>query len=76
MTTNNKSFREKLSSWLFEEEGELERVMEATQQQAADPNADALTPVEIRWAQEEREEEERIAAVNSTLDSPSVSNAR
>ena len=62
MTTNNKSFREKLSSWLFEEEGELERVMEATQQQAADPNADALTPAEIRWAQEEREEEERIAA--------------
>ena len=62
MTTNKGSFREKLNAWLFEEEGELERTMEAAQQQAAGPDVDELTPAEIRWAQEEREEEERIAA--------------
>ena len=62
MTTNKGSLREKFNAWLFEEEGGLERVMEATQQQAAGPDVDELTPAEIRWAQEEREEEERIAA--------------
>ena len=62
MTTNKVSFREKLSAWLSDEEGALERTMAATQQQAAGPDVDELTPAEIRWAQEEREEEERIAA--------------
>ena len=62
MTTNKASFREKLNAWLSDEEGALERVMEATQQQAAGPDVDELTPAELRWAQEEREEEERIAA--------------
>ena len=60
--TNKGSLRERFNAWLLDEEGELERAMEATQQQAADPDFDQLSPAELRWAQEEREEEERIAA--------------
>ena len=54
-------FRDRLHAWLAEEEGELERTMEAAQQQRAQENEE-YSPAELRWAQEEREEEERIAA--------------
>ena len=51
----------KLSEWLTDEASALEREMEASQERAADEDEAALTPAEIRWAQEEKEEEERIA---------------
>jgi len=54
-------FRDRLHAWLAEEEGELERTMEAAQQQRAQEEEE-YSPAELRWAQEEREEEERIAA--------------
>ena len=60
--TNKGSLRERFNAWLLDEEGELERTMEATQQQSAGPDVGELTPAELRWAQEEREEEARIAA--------------
>ena len=62
MTTNKGNFRERFNAWLFDEEGELERTMSATQQQSAASDVAELTPAEIRWAEEEREEEARIAA--------------
>ena len=52
----------RLQGWLNVEEGALEREMlEAQQQQAAadEPDVDLA---ELRWAREEKEEEERIAA--------------
>ena len=61
MTKNKESLRERLHAWLSDEEGELERVMEEAQEQRAETEEE-YSPAELRWAQEEREEEERIAA--------------
>jgi len=51
-----------LRSWLNAEEGALEREMEAAQQQAAVSDEPEVDLAELRWAREEKEEEERIAA--------------
>ena len=58
--TNKGSLRERFNAWLLDEEGELERTMEATQQQSAGPDVGELTPAELRWAQEEREEKQEV----------------
>ena len=52
----------RMNDWLSDEEGALERTMEAAQEQEAAPDIEQLTPAEIRWAQEELEEEKRIEA--------------
>jgi len=51
-----------MNDWLSDEEGALERTMEAAQEQEAAPDIEKLTPAEIRWAKEELEEERRIEA--------------
>ena len=55
-------FFSRMNAWLSDEEGALERTMEAAQEQAAAPDVEKLTPAEIRWAKEELEEEQRIEA--------------
>ena len=50
-----------MNDWLSDEEGALERTMEAAQEQAAAPDIENLSPAEIRWAQEELEEEKGVA---------------
>ena len=52
----------KINDWLSDEQGALERDMEAAQEQAAAPDVEQLSPAEIRWAKEELEEEARIEA--------------
>lgn len=52
----------RMNAWLSDEEGALERTMEAAQEQKAAPDIEELSPAEKRWAQEELEEEQRIEA--------------
>lgn len=64
MAKKNKKSRwiDRMNGWLSDEQGALEREMEAAQQQAAAPDIEQLSPAEIRWAKEEQEEEKRIEA--------------
>ena len=64
MAKMNKKSRwiDRMNGWLSDEQGALEREMEAAQQQAAAPDIEQLSPAEIRWAKEEQEEEARIEA--------------
>ena len=64
MATKNKKSRwiDRMNGWLSDEQGALERDMEAAQEQAAAPDIEQLSPAELRWAQEELEEEKRIEA--------------
>ena len=64
MAKKNKKSRwiDRMNGWLSDEQGALEREMEAAQQQAAAPDIEQLSPAEIRWAKEEQEEEARIEA--------------
>ena len=64
MAKKNKKSRwiDRMNGWLSDEEGALEREMEAAQEQAAAPDIEQLSPAEIRWAKEEQEEEKRIEA--------------
>lgn len=64
MAKKNKKSRwiDRMNGWLSDEEGALEREMEAAQEQAAAPDIEQLSPAEIRWAKEEQEEEVRIEA--------------
>ncbi len=64
MAKKNKKSRwiDRMNGWLSDEEGALEREMEAAQEQAAAPDIEQLSPAEIRWAKEEQEEEARIEA--------------
>ena len=64
MAKKNKKSRwiDRMNGWLSDEEGALEREMEAAQEQAAAPDIEKLSPAEIRWAKEEQEEEKRIEA--------------
>ncbi|MBP3524487.1 MAG: hypothetical protein J6M56_13070 [Clostridia bacterium] len=55
-----------MNGWLSDEQGALEREMEAAQEQAAAPDIEKLSPAELRWAQEEQEEEKRIEAAMHT----------
>jgi len=57
----------RMNDWLSDEEGALERTMEAAQEQAAAPDIENLSPAEIRWAQEELEEEKRIEAAAASF---------
>ena len=68
MAKKNKKSRwiDRMNGWLSDEQGALEREMEATQEQAAAPDIEKLSPAELRWAQEEREEEKRIEAAMHT----------
>ena len=52
----------RVNVWLSDEQGALEREMQAAQEQAAAPDIEKLSPAEMRWAQEELEEEARIEA--------------
>ena len=64
MAKKNKKSRwiDRMNGWLSDEQGALERDMEAAQEQAAAPDTEQLSPAEIRWAKEEQEEEARIEA--------------
>lgn len=64
MAKKNKKSRwiDRMNGWLSDEQGALEREMEAAQEQAAAPDIEQLSPAEIRWAKEEQEEEARIEA--------------
>ena len=64
MAKKNKKSRwiDRMNGWLSDEQGALERDMEAAQEQAAAPDIEQLSPAEIRWAKEEQEEEARIEA--------------
>ena len=64
MATKNKKSRwiDRMNGWLSDEQGALEREMEAAQEQAAAPDVEQLSPAERRWAKEEQEEEKRIEA--------------
>ena len=64
MAKKNKKSRwiDRMNGWLSDEQGALEREMEAAQEQAAAPDIEQLSPAEIRWAKEEQEEEKRIEA--------------
>ncbi|MGN0772830.1 MAG: hydrogen gas-evolving membrane-bound hydrogenase subunit E [Candidatus Ventricola sp.] len=67
MAKNKKNrWIDRMNGWLSDEQGALEREMEAAQEQAAAPDIEKLSPAEIRWAQEEREEEARIEAAMHT----------
>ena len=68
MATKNKKSRwiDRMNGWLSDEEGALEREMEAAQEQAAAPDVEQLSPAELRWAKEEQEEEARIEAAMHT----------
>ena len=55
-----------MNGWLSDEQGALEREMEAAQEQAAAPDVEQLSPAELRWAKEEQEEEVRIEAAMHT----------
>ncbi|MGN0995442.1 MAG: hydrogen gas-evolving membrane-bound hydrogenase subunit E [Candidatus Ventricola sp.] len=55
-------YMEKLSAWLADDVNDLERAMEASQEQQAAPETAQLSPAELRWEEEEREEEARIAS--------------
>ncbi|MGN0776803.1 MAG: hydrogen gas-evolving membrane-bound hydrogenase subunit E [Candidatus Ventricola sp.] len=67
----------RMNDWLSDEQGALERDMQAAQEQAAAPDIEKLSPAEIRWAQEEREEEARIeAAMNSWTEKKALPFAR
>lgn len=68
MAKKNKKSRwiDRMNGWLSDEEGALEREMEAAQEQAAAPDIEQLSPAEIRWAKEEQEEEARIEAAMHT----------
>ena len=64
MAKKNKKSRwiDRMNGGLSDEQGALERDMEAAQEQAAAPDIEQLSPAEIRWAKEEQEEEARIEA--------------
>ena len=64
MAKKNKKSRwiDRMNGWLSDEQGALEREMEAAQEQAAAPDVEQLSPAELRWAKEEQEEEARIEA--------------
>ena len=64
MAKKNKKSRwiDRMNGWLSDEQGALERDMEAAQEQAAAPDIEQLSPAEICWAKEEQEEEARIEA--------------
>ena len=67
----------RMNDWLSDEQGALEREMEAAQEQAAAPDIEKLSPAEVRWAQEEREEEARIeAAMHSWTEQKALPFAR
>ena len=68
MATKNKKSRwiDRMNGWLSDEQGALEREMEAAQEQAAAPDVEQLSPAELRWAKEEQEEEVRIEAAMHT----------
>ena len=68
MAKKNKKSRwiDRMNGWLSDEQGALEREMEAAQEQAAAPDIEKLSPAELRWAQEEQEEEKRIEAAMHT----------
>ena len=68
MAKKNKKSRwiDRMNGWLSDEQGALERDMEAAQEQAAAPDIEQLSPAEIRWAKEEQEEEARIEAAMHT----------
>ena len=68
MATKNKKSRwiDRMNGWLSDEQGALEREMEAAQEQAAAPDVEQLSPAELRWAKEEQEEEARIEAAMHT----------
>ncbi len=67
----------RMNDWLSDEQGALEREMEAAQEQAAAPDIEKISPAEVRWAQEEREEEARIeAAMNSWTEQKALPFAR
>ena len=67
----------RMSDWLSDEQGALERDMQAAQEQTAAPDIEKLSPAEIRWAQEELEEEKRIeAAMNSWTEQKALPFAR
>ena len=68
MAKKNKTSRwiDRMNGWLSDEQGALEREMEAAQEQAAAPDVEQLSPAELRWAKEEQEEEVRIEAAMHT----------
>ena len=68
MAKKNKKSRwiDRMNGWLSDEQGALERDMEAAQEQAAAPDIEQLSPAEIRGAKEEQEEEARIEAAMHT----------
>ena len=68
MAKKNKKSRwiDRMNGWLSDEQGALEREMEAAQEQAAAPDVEQLSPAELRWAKEEQEEEARIEAAMHT----------
>ena len=67
----------RINDWLSDEQGALERSMEASQERSAAPDIVQPTPAEIRWAQEEREEEARIeAAMNAWTEKKAAPLAR
>ena len=79
MAKKNKKSRwiDRMNGWLSDEQGALEREMEAAQEQAAAPDIEQLSPAEIRWAKEEREEEKRIeAAMNAWTEKKALPLAR
>ena len=79
MAKKNKKSRwiDRMNGWLSDEQGALEREMEAAQEQAAAPDIEKLSPAEMRWAQEEREEEARIeAAMHSWTEKKALPFAR
>ncbi len=52
----------RMNDWLSDEQGALERAMEGFQEQEAAPDIEQLSPAELRFKQEELEEERRIEA--------------
>ena len=52
MAKKNKKSRwiDRMNGWLSDEQGALEREMEAAQEQAAAPDVEQLSPAELRWS--------------------------
>ncbi len=48
-----------MNDWLSDEQGALERTMDAFQEQAAAPDVEKRSPAELQFAQEELEDERR-----------------
>ncbi|MED9822351.1 MAG: hydrogen gas-evolving membrane-bound hydrogenase subunit E [Christensenellales bacterium] len=72
-----KNWFNRMNDWLSDEQGALERGMEAAQEQPAAPDVEKLTPAEERWAKEELEEEARIeAAMNAWAEEKALPFAR